>query len=170
MLLCVHNHFEEGGFTVNKTGKVFSNICLNHGQEENIKDFKHQGGPLSFTHSPDQLLLYLISGPEVTSHFFQDLISPVHNDGFFHHEQTNAYQNMFINHIQLLYAKYQEYGNVFSDNTNTLYDLATGITRPPSTIDSILSLESLGRNQYESYVQTRLVERTISIESTIVSN
>ena len=158
--------FRRGSIYGQQNWESVFNIGLDHGQEQNTKDFKHQGRPLSFTHSPHQLLLYLISCPEVTSHiaFFQDLFSSVHNDGLCHHEQTNAYQNMYINHTKLLYGKYQEYGNVFSDNTNTLYDLATGITRPPSTIDSIISLESLGRNQCESYVQTRLAERSISID------
>ena len=168
----LNKDFEEGRFTVNKTGKLFSNIGLDHGLEQNIKDFKHHGGPLSLTHSPDQLLLYLISGPEVTNHvgFFKDLISDIHNDGICHHEQTYAYQNMFINHTKLLYAKCQEYGNVFSDNSHTLYDLSTGIVRPSSTIDSILSLESIGRNQYEPYVHKRLVDITVGIEPPIVAN
>ena len=59
------------------------------------------------THSPDQLLLYLTSGPEVTNHvnFFQNLISPGGCGSVCHHEQTNAYQNMFVKHTRSLYNK-----------------------------------------------------------------
>ena len=143
----VNEHFEQGRFTVNKTGKLFSNIGLDHGQEQNIENFKHHAGPLSFTHSPDQLLLYLVSGPEVANHvtYFKNLKSPVHHDGICHHEPTRAYQNMFVKHVKTLHATYLAYGNVFSDNNDVLYDISSGTTRPPSTIDSIMSLESVGK-------------------------
>ena len=168
----VNRHFQEGRFTINKTGKLFSNIGLDHGQEQNIKNFKHHGGPLPFTHLPDQLLLYLISGPEVTNHltFFKDLISPNNNDSIYHHEQTKAYQSMFVEHTKLLYSKYKEYGNVFSDKTGSLYNLSTWLTLPSSTIDSLVSLESIGKEQYETFVRERLVERTVAIDSPIHSN
>ena len=64
----IDEHFERGRFTINKTGKRFSNIRLDQGQEQNIKKFKEHGGPLPFTHSPDPLRLYLISGPEVANY------------------------------------------------------------------------------------------------------
>ena len=168
----VDEHFKKGRFTINKTGKRFSNIGLDHGQEQNIKKFKQHGGPLSFTHSPDQLLLYLISGPEVTNQvtFFQNLISPAGCDTVCHHEQTHAYQNMFIQHTKSLYAKYTEIGNVFTDDTNLLYNLATDEARPSTTIESIVSLQSLGKQQYEDYVEQRLVQRTIAIHVTIAMN
>ena len=151
---------------------MFSNIGLDHGQEQIIKNFKHHGGPLPFTHLPDQLLLYLISGPEVTNHLtlFKDLISPNNNDNIYHHEQTKAYQSMFVEHTKLLYSKYKEYGNVLSDKTGSLYNLSTALTLPSSTIDSPVSLESIGKEQYETFVRERLVERTVAIDSPIHSN
>ena len=140
----VNGHFQEGRFTINKRGKLFSNIGLDHGQEQNIKNFKHHGEPLPFTHLPDQLLLYLISGPEVTNHltFFKDLISPNNNDSIYHHEQTKAYQSMFVEDTKLLYSKYKEYGNVFSDKTGSLYNLSTGLTLPSSTMYVVVILRS----------------------------
>ena len=84
----IHHHFEQGQFTINKTGRRFSNIGLDYGQEQNIKRFKEQGGPLPLTYSPDQLLLYLVAGPEVTNQvaFFQCLMSPVACSTVCHHE------------------------------------------------------------------------------------
>ena len=168
----INQHFELGRFTVNKTGKRFSNIGLDHAQEQNIKEFKQHGGPLAFTHSPDQLLLYLTSGPEVTNHvtFFQNLISPAGCGSVCHHEQTNAYQNMFIKHTRSLYEKYKEIGNVFTDDSGVLYNLTTDEARPPSTLKSILSLESLGKRQYEEIVEQRLVNRTVPIHEPIPLN
>ena len=37
MHLDVNQHFQQGQFTENKTGKLFSNICLDHGQEQNMQ-------------------------------------------------------------------------------------------------------------------------------------
>ena len=168
----INRHFEEGRFTINKTGKRFSNIGLDHGQEQNIKHFKEHGGPLPFTHSPDQLLLYLVAGPEVTNQvsFFQNLISPAACSSVCHHEQTNAYQNMFIKHTKALYSKYVDIGNVFTDESNKLYDLCTDEARPPTAIDSIMSLEALGKQQYEKYVEERLVSRSVPITERIKLN
>ena len=42
-----NEHFQQDRFTVNKTGKLFSNIGLDICQEQNIKKFKHYSGPLS---------------------------------------------------------------------------------------------------------------------------
>ena len=123
-LPAIYEHFKQGRFTVNKTSKRFSNIGLDHAQEQNIKHFKENGGPLPFTHSPDQLLLYLISGPEVTHQvtFFKNLISQVSCNSVCHHEQTNAHQNRFVVHTKSVYSKYLEIGNVFTDDSNQLFD------------------------------------------------
>ena len=49
----INRYFEEGRFSISKTGKRLSNIGIYHGQEQNIKYFKEHCGLLSFTHSPD---------------------------------------------------------------------------------------------------------------------
>ena len=168
----VHEHFQQGRFTLNKTGRVFSNIGLDHGQEQNIKKFKHHSGPLSLTHSPDQLLLYLVSGPEVANHvsFFKDMLTQDHQVGICHHEQTLAYQSMFVKHVKSLHGTYLEYGNVFMDDNDVLYDISSGTTCPSSAIDSIMSLESNGKIQCEEFVQERLVDRLVPLDKPIKSN
>ena len=72
-------------------------------------------------------------------------------------------------HIRVCLSS-KEYGNVFSDKTGSLYNLSTGLTLPSSTIDSLVSLESIGKEQYETFVRERLVERTVAIDSPIHSN
>ena len=58
----------------------------------------------------------------------------------------------------------------FSDNNDVLYDISSGTTRLPSIIDSIMSLESVGKQQYEKYTQERLIDRVVPIDKTIPSN
>ena len=116
---------------------------------------------MPFTHSADQLLLYLVSGPEVTNQvsFFQNLIDPVSCSSVCHHEQTDAYQVMFFKHVKALYSKYSEVGNVFTDESKVLYDLSSDEVRPLTVIDSIMSLVTFGKQQYETYVEERLLKR-----------
>ena len=77
---------------------------------------------------------------------------------------------MFIRHTKSLNEKYKEVGNVFSDDSNLLYNISTDEVSPPTTIQSILSLESLGKQQYEDYVEERLVQRTVPIHESISKN
>ena len=81
----VNEHFQQGRFTVNKTGKLFLNTGLNHCQEQNIKNFNHHSRLLSLTYSPDQLFSYLVSGPEVAKlvSFSEKMISQYHDVGIF---------------------------------------------------------------------------------------
>ena len=138
----INCHFGEGCFTING---------LDYSQKQNVKHFKEHGRPLPFTYSPDQLLLYLVAGPEVTSwiSFFQKSISPAVCSTVYHHSHENAYQNMFIKYIKGLYSKYLDIGNIFTDESNVLYDLSTDDTRPTTTIDYIIFLEALVKQQYK---------------------
>lgn len=81
----------------------------------------------------------------------------------FHHEQTHAYQNMLIKHNKALYPKYLDIGNVFIDKSNLFYDLSTDEARPPTTIDSFVFLETLGKQQYEKYFEEKLVNGYVPI-------
>ena len=99
--------------------------------------------------------------------FFQYLISLAACTSVCHPEQANAYQNIFIKHYKALYSKYLDIGSVFTDESNVLYDLSTDEACPPTTIDSIISLETMGKQQDEKFVGERLVNRTVPITEKI---
>ena len=77
---------------------------------------------------------------------------------------------MFIKHTKALYSNYLDIGNVSTDESNVLYDLSTDQVRPSTTIDSIMSLETLGKDQYEKYVEERSVNRSVPITEKIKLN
>ena len=77
---------------------------------------------------------------------------------------------MFIKHSKALYSKYLDIVNVFADESNILYDLSTDEARPPTTIDSIMSPETLHKRQYEKYVEERLVNRFVPVTEEIKLN
>ena len=77
---------------------------------------------------------------------------------------------MFTKHNKPLYSKYLDIWNVFTDESNVLYDLSTNEPRAPITIDSIMSLETLGKQQYEKCVEERLMNRSVPITEKINLN
>ena len=156
----INCHFGEGCFTIN--GPDYS-------QKQNVKHFKEDGRPLAFTYTPDQLFLYLVGGPEVTSwtSFFQKLISPAVCSTVYHHNQAHAYQNMFIKHIKGLYSKYLDIRKILTVESNVLYDLSTDDTRSATTINYIIFLEALVKQQYEKYDEEKFVHRSVPVTEKI---
>ena len=77
---------------------------------------------------------------------------------------------MFIKETKALYSKYLDIGNVFTAESNVLYDLSTDEARPSTTIDFVMSLETMSKQQYEKYVEERLVIRSVSIMEKIKVN
>ena len=141
MNLDVTEHFQQGQFTVNKTGKLFSNIVFDHGQEQ------HHSGLLSLSHSPDQLLLYPISGRELANDvsLLKRMISQYHALGTCHHEHTQACQNIFAKYVK--HEIHIEYENIFLDANDVLYNVFNETTCPLSAINCIMSPEFAGKQQ-----------------------
>ena len=77
---------------------------------------------------------------------------------------------MFIRHTKALHSKYLDIGNVFTDESNVFYDLSTDEARPPTTIDSFMSQKTLDKQQFEKYVEERLVNRSVPITEKIKLN
>ena len=77
---------------------------------------------------------------------------------------------MCIPYTKSLYEKNKEVGYVFLDDSNLLYNISTDEVCPPTTIQSILSLESLGKQRYGDYVEQRLVQSPVPIHESISNN
>lgn len=58
-------HLLNGGFTVQKTCKVFSTISINQAHEQNNAMVKGDGGAVGLTENPAALRHWMISDPEV---------------------------------------------------------------------------------------------------------
>ena len=97
------------------------------------------------------------------------MISQDHAVGICHQEQTQAYQNMFVKYVKFLYETYIEYRNILLDDNDMLYNIISRTTCPLSAINCFMSLEPVGKQQYETFVRERLVDRVVSIK-TIIKN
>ena len=98
------------------------------------------------------------------------MMSQNHVIGIYHHKQICLYQNMFVKNVKSLYQTYIEYGNLL-DHNNMLYNIfARTATCLPSAISSIMSLESVEKQQYETFVRERLLDQVVSIETTFKNN
>lgn len=57
--------FNNGNFTVRKTGRVFSAMAIDQAHEQNKCTIKSDGGAIGLTQSPDALRRWMVAGPEV---------------------------------------------------------------------------------------------------------
>ena len=62
----VHQEFLHGKFTVNKTGRIFSNISLDQAHEQNNVRVKGDGGAIGLTQNPTALQRWVVLGPEIS--------------------------------------------------------------------------------------------------------
>lgn len=58
----IHQEITRGSFVVHKTQKPFSSIALDHAHAV----VNGEGGAVGLTDSPDALLRWMVSGPEVS--------------------------------------------------------------------------------------------------------
>lgn len=57
-----------------------------------------------------------------------------------------------------------EYRYVFLDNNDVLYDTFSGTTCPSLGIDSIMSLESVWKQQYKMLAREKLFEQVVPLK------
>lgn len=74
---------------------------------------------------------------------------------------------MFIKHIKGLYSKYLDIVKILTVESNVLYDLSTDDTRSATTINYIIFLEALVKQQYEKYDEEKFIHRSVPVTEKI---
>ena len=106
---------------------------------------------------------WIVSGPElsrVIREFQGSAEKKTHRTGILHHEQTKHAQMAFVRDVKSLHCAMGEMGNPFCDESNDLLVLDSRDVADPVIITALRQMEMLGREQYERYVEERLVNRT----------
>lgn len=62
----VHIEFQNGAFTINKTGNPFSSMAIDQAHEQNNAMVKDDGGAVGLTENPGALRRWMVSGPEIS--------------------------------------------------------------------------------------------------------
>jgi len=158
-------------FTVNKRrSKPFSAIGLDHAHKQLDAPMKGVGGAVGLTENADALHRWMVAGPEVARVVTEfEQASGCHEDYnvLRHHEQTPAQQIAFIKQISSLVSTIENMGNPFLDGGNELYALDT---HNVCDISVVKTVETVGCEQFNTFVQDRLIACTTAINSTLPRN
>ena len=141
-----------------------------HKQNELIKG---EGGAIGITENPSALLRLMVAGPELArmveeferaeeEHNADQTCTP-------HHEQSSASQMRF-SHVQSLGSTIEELGNPFEEESTDLISLVSKDIADPAMKASLNKIESVGKDQYETYIKERLTERSKPIDDSISRN
>ena len=108
-------------FAMHSTGKRFSAIAIDQAHEQNNKMIKGDGGAICLTEDPSALRRCLVAGPEIGQMLEQleDSYGGVRTDTR-HHEETEANQKHFLEHVRQMTNATEEKGNPFMEDTKEL--------------------------------------------------
>ena len=146
---------------------------------------KGDGGAIGLTESSTQLLRWMVSGPEMSRiikdfELSQELIRNIPKqeeqeeqegqDDLRHHEQIKGVQNTFWKQVNAVCSTIEEMGNPFADQTGDLFVLDTRDIADSKVVETVRTVEQLGKDQYQQFVTKRLQERTTPLFDTIRKN
>ena len=84
-----------------------------------------------------------------------------------HHKANKSLQKRFVSHVNALTATIEEKGNPFTDTSKDLVQLDTRIIANNQVITTLRVIEMVGKEQYCSFVETRLEKRTVPFSDPI---
>ena len=87
-----------------------------------------------------------------------------------HHEESSSAQLAFANDVQSLIQVIDDLGNPFEEKSSDLLVLHTKEIADPSVIKTVRLAKTIGKRQFESFTNDRIVERTRAIEEPLKRN
>lgn len=170
---CVYDQFLKGNFAVKKTTHNFSAIAIDQAHEQNNASVKGDGGAVGLTENPAALRRWMVSGPELARVIaeFEVTTDKRKKTDTRHHEQAKHVQKAFGRDVKAMTDTIQSMGNPFSESSKAdLLVLDTRDHAGKAVIDTINQIEKLGQDQYNTFVEERLIKQTKPITDPIKRN
>ena len=162
---------------IKKTHRSFSSIAIDHAHEQNNSVVKGDGGAIGLMDDTSKLTRWMVAGPEmaiVIGEFEEsaEWIKKKQSKGpdVKHHEQVKSVQATFAKHVKSLCETMEEMGNPFEEETEDLLVLDTKDIVGDEVIHTVRNIENIGKEQYTSFVQSRITDRTESLYTPIKKN
>ena len=151
---------------------MFSGIAIDQAHEQNNASVKGDGGAVGLTENPAALRRWMVSGPEMARLIgeFEVSTKKRKKTDFRHHEQTKHAQMTLGRDITSLTDAIEEMGNPSAEISKDLLVLDSRDIADPAVIDTLRQIKSLGQEQYDTYVNERLVSQTKPITDPIKRN
>ena len=168
-----HTWFEDHGhWVVCKTENRFSAMPIDQAHEQNNAVIKCSGGALGLTENPSAFRKWVITGPEqarLIVEFKKQYLREI-QDKHLHHEEGLAAQKNFKRQVLDLLQAVNEFGNPFLEDSPELLTLDTRNVMDESVIETVCTVESLGKEQYDKYCESVILKCERSIHETISKN
>ncbi len=165
----IYEEFMKGNFTVKKSKHAFSAIAIDHAHEQNNASVKGDGGAVGLTENPSALRRWMVSGPEMARLIgeFESSMTEKQDSDCRHHEQKKHTQSAFARDVKALSVAMEDMGNPFTEDSNDLLVLDSRNIADAAVADT---MQQIGLEQYEAYVDERLVNQRTPISDTIKRN
>ena len=175
----VATELKKGNFVVNKTNPAFFSLPIDQAHEQNNKIVKGDRGAIGLTDSSTQLLRWMVSGPEISriitdfelsQEIVRNTTKQEQQEDLRHHKQIKGVQNTFCKQVNAVCSTTEEMRKPFADQTGEMFVLDTRDIADSKVVETIRTVEQLGKDQYQRFVTKRLQERTTPLFDTIQKN
>ena len=166
------DEFHAGKFVVHRTCNKFSAMAIDQCHEQNNATVKDSGGAIGLMTNPGALRRWMVAGPEVARMVteFEALQSHSIISDHRHHEQHPGVQAAFLQEVKSLVAVIEEMGNPFMEKSGDLLVLDTRDILDTAVAETLRKAEALGEENYQTFVQERLIASTKPITDVIPKN
>ena len=171
--LSIHREFKElGHWVISKTQNRFSAMPVDQAHEQNNALVKGSGGAIGLTENPSAFRKWVIAGPEQARLIveFERQFSRQIQEKHLHHEEGLSAQNTFKQQVLGLVETMNDLGNPFLDHSSELLKLDTRDVMNESLIETVRTVESLGKMKYMEYRESVTLKCERSIHDTISKN
>ena len=169
----IYIQFVNGNFVIRKSHHRFSAISIDQAHEQNKALVKGEGGANGLTENPQAFLRWMVAGPEIarviTEFEKRDSRTRTQSD-MQHHEQTKEMQVAFKKDVTALVEVIDDMGNPFLEESADLLAIDSKNLANAAVIQTVRSIEKLGQNQYESFINELLKSREKSVFHPITRN
>lgn len=162
--------FNLGRFVVHKTMNKFSAMAIDQCHEQNNAIIKDSGGAVGLTSNPGALRRWMIAGPEVARMVIEFEEVCTQDIDQHHHEQYPKVQAAFLKDVRSLVTVIEEMGNPFLEESQDLLVLDTRDIMDASVVEIVRKIEALGEEQYNKFVEERLIQSTKPIMEPLHKN
>ena len=108
-----------GKFTINQSGKPFSNIGIDQAHEQNNKLVKIDGGAVDILLTDNSALTkWMVAGPEIADMVNSFRLTENEDKKMKHHEDTISFEKRFRKDVQAFSSTMRELGNPFAQTDN----------------------------------------------------
>lgn len=169
----VFEQFQNGKFVVHRTKNAFSAMALDQCHEQLNACIKGDGGAIGLTENSNSLLRWTLAGPEISRSIqdFEELnLQTKSTYKNLHHEQSQSIQINFLKEVNALLNVFEEIGNPFEEDSGDLISLKSKTVFGLKSKESVDSAFSLGKTQYDAFVEHRLVNSNVGVMDTITQN